>query len=138
MSVRHWTSSKASSTPSSGFFRPWVSPSAYGGRAAAVSLLLWGPLYAAAALALVRLWRRDRAAAAAVVVVVLSAASAHAVTFVSLRHRSPFVDTAAICLAAPVLPHWARECRRRLRELRSPGGPRAPTDGASGRPEHEA
>ena len=97
------------------FFRPWVSPSVYGVTAMIVSLLLWGPLYAIALLGLVRLWRNERAAAAAVLAVVISGALAHVLTFLSVRHRVPFVDTAAVCLAAPVLLDWGRAWTARAR-----------------------
>lgn len=97
------------------FFRPWPNPAAYGALAAVALAAMWCVLYAAAAAGLARLWRLDRAAAAAVVAVVMSGAAAHALTLVMLRHRSPFVDTAALVLAAPVLVEWAGRLAGRIR-----------------------
>lgn len=101
------------------FFRPWLNPAAYGWRVAALSLAAWSALYAAGAAGFVRLWRRERAAALAVAAVVVTGAVAHALTHVMVRHRVPFLDTAAIVLGAPVLVDWARAawaraCRKRV------------------------
>ncbi len=92
------------------FFRPWVNPAVYGWPAAAASLVLWGVLFVAGAVGLARLWRKERAAALAFLAVVLSGAAAHALTHVMVRHRVPFLDVAAVCLAAPVLLDWSRAC----------------------------
>ncbi|MHC5057599.1 MAG: ArnT family glycosyltransferase [Planctomycetota bacterium] len=90
------------------FFRPWLNPAAYGWDVAALSLAGWSALYAAGAAGFARLWRRERAAALAVAAVIVTGAVAHAITHVTIRYRVPFLDTAAIVLAAPVLVDWAR------------------------------
>ena len=67
---------------------------------------------------MLRLWKRERAAAYAIIIVVKSAAIAHALTHVSLRHRVPFVDVAALCLAPAVMWDWANACLARWRGAR--------------------
>lgn len=98
------------------FFRPWVNPAVYGWAVAAASLAACGTLFAAAVMGLARLWKKERAAAAAFLAVVVSGALVHALTHVSVRHRVPFVDVAAVCLAPAVLLDWARACLARWRE----------------------
>ena len=66
-----------------------------------------------------RLWRKERAAALAVAAVVLSGAVAHSLTLVVIRHRAPFLDTAAVVLAPPVLIEWSRGILTRLKGRRS-------------------
>lgn len=95
------------------FFRPWPNPAAYGWAASLLSALMWCTLYAAAVIGLARLWKHRPAAAAAIIVVVVSGAIAHALTHVMLRHRAPFVDTAALILASPVLNEWVSRLLKR-------------------------
>ncbi len=113
------------------FFRPGLNPAAYGWPMASASLAMWGLLYAAGTAGLARLWRKERAAALAICAIVLSGAVAHSLTLVVVRHRVPFLDTAAIVLAPPVLLGWARALLARLRGRRgseqeeaAPVGPR--------------
>ena len=101
------------------FFRPWLNPAAYGWPMAAASLAMWALLYAAGTVGFVRLWRKERAAALAIAAVVLSGAVAHSLTLVVIRHRAPFLDTAAVVLAPPVLIEWSRGILTRLKGRRS-------------------
>ena len=105
------------------FFRPWLNPAAYGRAVALLSLAMWGVLYTSGALGFARLWRKERAAAAGVASVVLAGAAAHALTHVMIRHRVPFVDTAAVFLAPPVLLDWARRLGTRFGRWRRRGIP---------------
>ncbi|MHC4251861.1 MAG: hypothetical protein ACYS9X_22305 [Planctomycetota bacterium] len=100
------------------FFRPWINPAAYGWPVACLSLAAWSVLYGAGTAGFLRLWRRERAAALAIAAVVASGAVAHSLTMVVVRHRVPFLDTAAVVLAAPVLVDWARAAWARVRTKR--------------------